>query len=351
MNIIVTTTDHIENRCITGYIGILRSSAVVGTEIALADIFADSSRKYRRKLDDIYSKALQDIRLKALAAGADAVVGLHTEFQEIFGKGKTRFLVSVLGTAVRLDRPKAEQDGCKNVTLFDLRRNQLLVGLGRKLSNPQFNPSSDDWDDINRYALVDLAPQLYRRYLKLASETIGSTSVAEKKLLLENFIPFLQSMDYDAACEAVYGDIETSPYVFCDVVKSCDLFHPEKIAQMLHPENKHTVIALLDSNKASYTSRDLVYMDAIAGFLDNLPDTGRYIEGREGLFSKTGTLLVCERGHTSAVELGGHCTGLVEGSGAICNLNVKGITEQEVAAICKFKEKVEILRGLIDNEM
>ena len=90
-------------------------------------------------------------------------------------------------------------------------------------------------------------------------------------------------------------------------------------------------------------------MERIVEFLDNLPDTGHYIEGRGGVFSKTGTLLVCERGHKSAVELGGHCTELLEGSGAVCNLNVKGITEAEVAAIASFKEKVEVLRAILNR--
>ena len=58
---------------------------------------------------------------------------------------------------------------------------------------------------------------------------------------------------------------------------------------------------------------------------------------------------MCERGHKSAVELGGHCTELLEGSGAVCNLNVKGITEAEVAAIASFKEKVEVLRAILNR--
>jgi len=350
MNVIVTTTDSIENRQIVDYVGILRSSAVVGAEVALADLFTNTSKNYRRKLNSIYDNALQDIRMKAMASGADAVVGLHSEFQDVFTKGKTRFVVSLIGTAVRLDNSNTACPKGRGVTLYDLQRDQLNVELQRSLDNPHFNPSADDWNNIVRYALFDLAPKLYRRYLVLASETISSTNLTEKKLLLDNFIPYLQSIDYDDAAAVVYDDTTTAPFVFCDVVKACNLFHPEKICRLLEPENKHTVIALLDSDKAFYTPTDLNCMCQIADFLDNLPDTGHYEEGRDGLFSKTGTLLVCERGHTSAVELGGHCTCLIEGSGAICNLNVKGITESEVAAIRKFKDKIDILKNLLSNE-
>lgn len=352
MDIIVTTTDRIENCRISRYIGILRSSAVVGAEVALADFFADASRNYRRKLDGIYNSALQDIRLKAAAAGADAIIGLHSEFQDVFAKGKTRFVVSLIGTAVRLEQCCADgqprQGG--GVTQFDLSRNLLSVNLLRQLEKPGFNPGADDWDNIVRYALYDVAPQLYRRYLVLASETIGSSHPSEKRLLLDNFIPFLQSMDYEQAAEIVYSDTTTSPYVFRNVVKACNLFHPQKVAQMMTPKNKHTVISLLDCDKPVYDRKDLEYMSAIVEYLDNLPDTGHYEEGRDGLFSKTGTMLVCERGHMTPVQLGGHCTALVEGSGAICNLNVKGITEQEVLAINAFKDKVDILKSLLNND-
>lgn len=351
MNIIVTTTDRIENCNVTGYLGILRSSVVVGNEIALTDFFSDQTRKYNRKLDSVYNKALQEIKLKAQAVGADAVIGLHSEFEEIFAKGKTRFIVSLLGTAVRLNQCNSidkKQGG--GVSQFDLRRTQLSLSLARKLQNPNFTPSVNDWDNIQRYALHDLALPLYKRYLVLASETIGNTSPSEKKLFLDSFIPFLQDIEYASAVNVVYSDTQTAPYVFKDVVKSCNLFHPEKICSMLSAENKHTVISLLDCDKPYYTEEDLKYMTVISEYLDNLPDTGKYIEGREGLFSKTGTLLVCERGHTSAVELGGHCKSLIEGSGAICNLNVKGITEDEVAAIKSYKEKIEILKGLVNCE-
>jgi uncharacterized protein YbjQ (UPF0145 family) len=347
MNIIVTTTDCIENHRIAEYIDILRSSSFVGTELALTDLFADPTRKYRRKLDTIYDGALQEIRQKALAVGADAVVGVHTDFQEIFSKGKARFLVSVVGTAVRLERKpeKGEELTDNIVTQYRLRRSQLQVVLRRKLENESFNPDAKDWENIIRYALYDLASMLYKRYLVLASETISSVSLVEKKLFLDNFVPFLRGMDYESAAEVVYGDTETAPFVFCKVVKECNLFYPQKVASIMTSENKHTVIALLDSDKPLYTKEDLKYMISIAEYLDNLPDTGRYIEGRDGLFAKSGTLLVCERGHTSAVELGGHCTCQLEGSGAICNLNVKGITEQEVAAIEAFKTKIEILKS------
>lgn len=350
MKLIVTTTDSIEGCHIVKYIDVLRSSVVVGNDIALGDLFGGGSRSYNNRLNDIYDKAMQGLKLKAVTVDADAVVGLHTDFEEVFGKGKTRMVVSMVGTAVKLDRmPQGcdEQTGQRSVSLETLRRQHLMVSMRKRLERKKYDLNEQEWNDVIRYSLYDLAPLLYKRYLLVSTQTISKSPLSGRKLLMDNFIPFLQSMDYDEAAEIVYADIDTAPECFADVVNQCNLFHPQKINDILQPENKHTVISLLGSDKPSYTADDLEYMKRIVDYLDSLPDTGRYIEGREGLFSKTGTLLVCERGHTSAVELGGHCTEQLEGSGAICNLNVKGITEAEVVAIAKFKEKVEVLEAIL----
>lgn len=350
MKLIVTTTDSIDGCRIVKYIDIVRSSVVVGNDMALTDLFGDGSRKYSLKVNDIYDKAIQALKLKAVSVGADAVVGLHTEFEEIFGKGKTRMVVSMVGTAVNLNSTPQMSEGdtgTKSVSLDTLRRQYLTVSMRRRLEKRGYYLNEGEWNDVLRYSLYDVAPLLYKRYLVVSTQTISKSPLAGRKLLMDNFIPFLQSMEYEEACEVVYSDSVTAPECFCEVVKECNLFNPEKISGMLQPENKHTVIALLDSDKPVYDAVDLMKMKEIADWLNNLPDTGHYIEGRDGLFSKNGTLLVCERGHTSAVELGGHCTEQLEGSGAICNLNVKGITEAEVAAIARFKEKVDVLKMLI----
>lgn len=351
MSIIITTTDSIEGCRIIQYIDVLRTSVVVGTDLALSDLFGGSSDKYRNRLNTSYDRAMRDLRLQARAVDADAIVGLHTEFEEIFGKGKTRFVVSLVGTAVKLEAPfkTCVQHNGDNVSLSYLRRRQLSLSLSRKMDDESYSLTESDWNNILTYSLTDLTRKIYSRYLENAHETISNIPLAEKKLLLENFVPFLKSMDFEEAAEVVYSDIITDPFCTADVIRTCDLFHPQKIARHLDPDNKHFIISILDTDKPVYNKDDLKAMREIESFLDNLPDTGHYIEGRDGLFGRNGTMLVCERGHTTAVELGGHCTESLERGLGICNLNVKGITEAEVAQINQFKDKIAILSELLSD--
>ena len=350
MDIIITTTDSIEGAAIVRYIDVLRCSMVVNTDIALSDLLAGTSQKYRSQLNSIYDKTMLELRLKGAAVGADAIVGLHTDFEEIFGKGKTKFVVSMVGTAVKLDHvPSTASASAPAISRDVLRRNQLLITLRNKMQDDNYALGADDWDGIMRYSLAELAPFIYRRYLILAKETISNTPLNEKRLLLNNFIPFMQSIGYEEAAHVAYGDITTAPYCTRDVVRECQLFHPAKIESLLQPENKHFVISILNTDKAEYNLDDLKRMRNIETFLDNLPDTGHYVEGRDSLFGKNSIMLVCERGHTSAVRPGGHCTEMLERGMGICNLNVKGITEAEVEDIRQFKEKISVLGHLLEN--
>ncbi len=353
--IIITTTGNIEGYHIVRYLDMVRCTRVVNKETDLSDLFGGFSAHYRNKINHIYSHALQELRMKSASMDADAVVGLHVEMEDISSKGKTRFLISLIGTAVKLDRPIEDSDPENQSVSFELLHQQQMTNQLRKKLEDDDNPiTEEDWDNIFHFSLFDLAPILYKRYLLISKEVVSAAPLAEKKLLLDRFIPFLQNMRYEDAADVVYGDTTTDPYCMRDVVKACQLFHPAKIVEMLQPENKHLVISLLDTDKSNYTLEDLKLMRKIEDFLDNLPDTGHYEEGRGrgrgALLSKNGTVLVCERGHSTAVELGGHCTMSMGYGLGICDLNVKGLTQKEVAAVKNYKEKVDILESLLQHQ-
>ena len=55
-----------------------------------------------RMLNKTYAAAIEEIERKAIRMGADAVVGLKIDFNEISSKDKAMFMVSAVGTAVKL---------------------------------------------------------------------------------------------------------------------------------------------------------------------------------------------------------------------------------------------------------
>ena len=109
---IVTTTNFIENAKIEQYLGIVTANCVVGTNFisdftaSLTDFFGGMSGTYQRKLNVLYNAAMDTLKEDARRKGANAIVGLSIDFDEVSGKGKSMFMVSVVGTAVKIDDSK-----------------------------------------------------------------------------------------------------------------------------------------------------------------------------------------------------------------------------------------------------
>jgi uncharacterized protein YbjQ (UPF0145 family) len=106
---IISTTERIENGIIRQYIDVICSNIVVGTNIfsdfaaSFSDFFGGKSESYRRKLEYIYNEASKDLKNKAIRIGANAIIGFKVDFDEISGKDKSMFMVSVSGTACKIE--------------------------------------------------------------------------------------------------------------------------------------------------------------------------------------------------------------------------------------------------------
>ncbi len=107
---IITTTNNIEGARIVEYLDLVSVNVVIGTNFfsdwmaSVTDIFGGKSSTYQRKLDDVYEEALKRMEKRATKLGADAVVGLKMDFGEVSGKEKSMFMVSAIGTAVKIAR-------------------------------------------------------------------------------------------------------------------------------------------------------------------------------------------------------------------------------------------------------
>lgn len=104
---IITTTQSIEGREISEYMGIVFGEVVSGVNFlkdlgaGLRDIFGGRSAGYEDELMRAREEALEEIEERARRIGADAVVGCKMDY-EVLGQGGSMLMVTVSGTAVRL---------------------------------------------------------------------------------------------------------------------------------------------------------------------------------------------------------------------------------------------------------
>jgi uncharacterized protein YbjQ (UPF0145 family) len=104
---IVTTTDGVDGRRITDYLGVVAGEAVMGVNVfrdlfsGIRDIIGGRAGGYQKSLREAREAALADMIEQAQALGADAVVGCDLDY-EVLGQSNGMLMVCLNGTAVRL---------------------------------------------------------------------------------------------------------------------------------------------------------------------------------------------------------------------------------------------------------
>ena len=97
---IVTTTPAVEGRKIVAYKGIVFGEVVSGVNF-IKDMFSSITDMIGGR-SGTYEKALAEMSERAAKLGADAVVGVDVDY-EVLGETNGMLMVSVSGTAVKLD--------------------------------------------------------------------------------------------------------------------------------------------------------------------------------------------------------------------------------------------------------
>lgn len=105
---LVTTTNTVEGRRITGYQGLVTGEAILGANIfrdmfaAVRDIVGGRAGAYEKELKRARDIALEDMIAEATSRGANAVIGVDLDYETV-GKEGAMLMVSASGTAVTLD--------------------------------------------------------------------------------------------------------------------------------------------------------------------------------------------------------------------------------------------------------
>jgi uncharacterized protein YbjQ (UPF0145 family) len=104
---IITTTSIVEGHPVQQYFGLVTGEVIAGANLvrdifaSVTDIFGGRSGKYEEVLSRAREQAMAEMRERAAAMGANAVIGVDIDY-EVLGKAGSMLMVSVSGTAVRL---------------------------------------------------------------------------------------------------------------------------------------------------------------------------------------------------------------------------------------------------------
>ena len=102
---IITTTPTIEGKDIISYQGIVFGEVISGVDVfkdfaaGLSNFFGGRSTTYEDELSSARETALRELEQRALARGANAVVGVDIDY-EVLGSDNGMLMVTASGTAV-----------------------------------------------------------------------------------------------------------------------------------------------------------------------------------------------------------------------------------------------------------
>jgi len=107
-SLFATTTSDINGREISNYLGIVNGVAITGFGFfrqfmsAFTDFFGGRSASYQKEFVKTKDLALFDLKAEAVKLGADAVVGIKLDYENISSQGRSFVMTTATGTAVKL---------------------------------------------------------------------------------------------------------------------------------------------------------------------------------------------------------------------------------------------------------
>ena len=104
---ILSTTNTIEGKPVSDYLGIVTGETIIGANIfkdffaSIRDIVGGRSGSYERVLREAKDTALKEMKEEAMKLNANAVIGIDLDYETV-GKNGGMLMVTASGTAVKL---------------------------------------------------------------------------------------------------------------------------------------------------------------------------------------------------------------------------------------------------------
>ncbi len=224
------------------YFDLVSVNVVLGTNLfsdigaSFTDLFGGASDIYQNKLEKIYKTGLDKLKRKAQDLGANGIVGIRIDFDEVSGGGKSMFMLSVIGMAVRIKRTEedklATQDLRKSVVLpEDLEEEIRKTKFTKKIRNSE-PPTQEDWDALLENPIEEILDDLLKIYLFQFKDS--HTAIYDTQKSLRSYFPnFLLAISEEAVSTALYSRIADNSVIISTLIKESRSFSPEKTLELL----------------------------------------------------------------------------------------------------------------------
>lgn len=150
--ILITTTDSLYGWEIEAYLKPVFASVVIGGNVfadigaSFTDFFGGRSSGYEKRLQLIKDNAIAILNSKASELGANCILGLKVDVDEVSGKNTQMFMITAVGMAVIAKNAKSQTDSkhLKEIDKDQVKEKANLIRLAKKFQNVETEITADE---------------------------------------------------------------------------------------------------------------------------------------------------------------------------------------------------------------
>ena len=273
-----TTTPTVENYRIIDYLGPVSAQVVIGTGIfaeffsTWTDFFGARSGSYENKLERIQRGVLSQLEFRATKLGADAVIGLRVDYDEISGSGKSMLMVTAMGTAVKLRPEDAEvsgvgSSGSDGISALDMKAQLHRNSLTKMADAGKIEFTDEVWQFLIENQVAELAAAVLRCLAGWTKDPAASTE--DRKKFIRNAEQFFLCLNPNVAMEFLYQAVGAKENVYnfaCSTIKRGQLLDFNRVRRLVVSESplvRARGLQLLAADKYLYERSDIAAIEKL----------------------------------------------------------------------------------------
>jgi uncharacterized protein YbjQ (UPF0145 family) len=348
----VTTTSGIDGKQVEKYLGIVTSQAVQGVNIfsdvlaGFRDVFGGYSVSYQNKLKQMEDRVIDDLTQKAQRLGANAIIGLRLDFDEISGQGKGMLMLTAQGTAVRIAEVN-ENPGAEDVNKisyqhldFEVHRHKLL----KKIENGK--QKVKDMEGVSALAFYGIGNfEIVANFV--LSETVSLKQNSDSFEEFMAVVEMRQISDYLQRETFIELDSHGTKRII-SLVEKVDWFDFEVIMYLLMHEQiiaHQKALLLLGFQKPEYTLADIPLIEQLIRQIEKTFSSYPMMIVKQGMFGKQKEMWQCVScGKENEMEYE-YCT---DGNCGVNRYGMKDLSITPESIINDWKLKAELIKKLLE---
>ncbi|RAP74373.1 hypothetical protein DL346_20030 [Paenibacillus montanisoli] len=218
------------------------------------DFFGGRSASYQNQLKSIYDEVLDQLTDEAIKVGANAIVGISLDHDEISGKGKQMFMVTATGTAAYIPDYKGNEVKYENEVTLEKCQLEYTRLKTIHVVKHNYAQVENKWAYLTTNSVPELMEEVYKYYL-------SNMQYYESGMTASNTMQYFSQIPEPAVTAFFYSKLKSAEDVnvnikFIKELKLVNYDHIDHVFATGNEQVKKTCVSILAGDKRKYYADD-----------------------------------------------------------------------------------------------